>query len=124
MRDDAPILSDDEQRILDTVLATPTRRKAAEVLGVSEATLYRHLREPHMREAERRARLEQLADATATLQKLAAQAAATLAVIMLSQSAPYSARVTAASKLLDMAYRATEIQEIEARLDALERVAA
>ena len=98
-------------------LAYPRREDAAKALGISIATLYRRLRDTELREAERMARTQALEEATGSLQKLANEAALTLSVIMKTDGAPFSARVAAASKLLDLAYRSYEmdaiVQEIE-----------
>jgi hypothetical protein len=87
--------------------------------NISRATLYRRLQEEALRGAEREARTLALSDATASLQRLANEAAMMLSVIMASKDAPYSSRVAAASKILDLAYRSFELENVSAEIDAL-----
>src|SRR5829696_7188622 len=105
-------LNEEQSRILEALLTYPCKADAARALGISRSTLYRKLREGELKEAERDARTLALSDATASLQNLAREAAVTLSVIMGSSDAPYSARVAAASKLLDLAYRSFELENV------------
>jgi hypothetical protein len=114
-------LDDEQQRILDALLTYPSRELAAKSLGISIATLYRRLRDAELRDAERNARQQALGEATASLQRLANDAAHMLAVIMNTDGAPFSARVAAASKLLDLAYRTYELESIVDEVEKLKQ---
>jgi hypothetical protein len=61
--------------------------------------------------------------ATSRLQQASGAAVATLVKIMVDPNAPASPRVRAADSVLDHAAKAIEIEDIEARLAALERAA-
>jgi hypothetical protein len=116
-------LDEEQSRILEALLTYPTKAEAAKALGISRATLYRRLSDRELKEAERQARTLALSDATASLQNLAREAAVTLSVIMGSEDAPYSARVAAASKLLDLAYRAFELENVAGEVERLKEAA-
>jgi hypothetical protein len=114
-------IDEDYQRIVDALLNNPTKEAAAKALGISRATLYRWLQDEDLRNLEREAREMALSDATASVHRLANEAALTLSVIMKSDAAPYSSRVAAASKLLDLAYRAYETEAIVDELTQLKQ---
>jgi hypothetical protein len=61
--------------------------------------------------------------AIARLQQATSAAAATLVKIMVDSNAPASVRVRAADSVLDHATKAIELEDIEERLQALERAA-
>jgi hypothetical protein len=75
--------------------------------------------EPHLREARRLA----FSQSIARLQQGSSAAATTLLKIMLDVNAPASTRVRAADSVLDHAAKAIEIEDIEARVAALEAAA-
>jgi hypothetical protein len=109
----------EQQMVFDAVCAASTKEEAANALGISRATLYRRLQEVEIKEALQHARSVALQEATASLQKLANEAAITLSVIMQCKEAPYSSRVAAASKLLDLAYRSYELEEVAGQIEEL-----
>jgi transposase len=121
MRHFSENLNDEQARIVEALLTHTTKEEAAKALGVSRATLYRWLQDKELRLAERQARNLALSDATASLQRLANEAALMLSVIMASEQAPYSSRVAAASKLLDLAYRSFELESVAAEIEDLKQ---
>ena len=112
-------LDEEQQRTLEALLTHNTKGEAAKALGLGRTTLYRRLQAEELKWAEKEARAMALADATASLHRLANEAAITLSVIMNSDKAPYSSRVAAASKLLDLAYRSYELENVAAEIEAL-----
>jgi AcrR family transcriptional regulator len=114
-------LDDEQQLILDVLLSCPTKDDAAKALGISRATLYRRIQDIEIQEALAEVRRTALHDVTGSLHRLANDAAITLSVIMNAKEAPFSARVAAASKLLDLAYRSFELQEISEEIQALKK---
>ena len=114
-------MDEEQQLIFDAVAAADTKEDAARALGISRATLYRRLNEAEIQEALNHARTVALKEATHSLQKLANDAAVTLSVIMGSKEAPYSSRVAAASKLLDLAYRSYELESVAGEIEELKR---
>lgn len=118
------VLSREQAATLDALLEARSKTEAAARLGISRATLYRRLRDPDLKEAYRMARSEALADATARLELGAEVAVAALLSIVTDTTAPAYARITAAGKVLELAYRAHELEDLEGRIAALEEVAA
>jgi DNA-binding transcriptional MocR family regulator len=114
-------LDADQQLVLDAVLKYPNKEDAAQALGISRATLYRRIQEVEIQDALREIRRSALGDTSTSLQRLSTEAAVTLSVIMKASEAPFSARVAAASKLLDLAYRAHELEDVTDEIAALKR---
>ncbi|HKH99289.1 MAG TPA: hypothetical protein VN841_10285 [Bryobacteraceae bacterium] len=96
---------------------------AARVAGVGVRTLYRWLREPEFHAAYREARRDAFGQSAARLQQMSTAAVSTLGKIMVDPNAPAASRVRAADSVLDHAAKAIEIEDLEARLVALERSA-
>ena len=78
------------------------------------------LKEPQFSETYRNARRDATSQAIARLQQNSSDAVTVLVDIMKDATAPKTIRVTAASKVLDIAIKSVEIDELAARLDALE----
>jgi hypothetical protein len=71
----------------------------------------------------REARRLAFRQSVARLQQASGAAVTTLLKIMLDPTAPHSTRVRAADSLLDHSAKAIEIEDIEARVAELERIA-
>ena len=97
-----------------------TLKAAAASAGISETTLWRWLREPTFKNAYRSARSEALAQATAKLQALAAEAVETLVEVHRNQQIGAHIRVSAARAVLELAYKVHEMEDLEKRIEALE----
>ena len=97
--------------------------EAARSADVSERTLYRWMQEPDFDAAYRRARRAAFSQATARLQQMCAPAVSTLGKIMLDSNEPATSRVRAAANILDHAAKALQIEDVLARLSALECLA-
>ena len=78
------------------------------------------MQQPAFREAYRRARREAVEQARARLQHASGEAVEVLRDVMNDQDTPHASRVSAARTVLDMAMQATNEEEIEKRLAALE----
>ena len=98
--------------------------EAARSAGISAKTLLRWLKNPEFAAAYRIARREAFAQSIARLQQASTAAATTLLKIMLDPAAPASCRVRAAHSVLAHAIKAIEVDEVEARITELERIAA
>jgi hypothetical protein len=120
--DESSGLSLSQEKAIVALLHHPTITKAAEDAGVGERTLHRWLDEDQaFASAFRRARREAFAHAIALTQHYAPHAANTLAKIMADEGATHHARVSAAATLLKFARESIELDELVARLDALEQ---
>jgi len=109
-----------QAKALSALLTCSSLADAAQASGIPERTLYRYLRTPHFADCYREARGEQVRQAVAQMQRVAEKAAATLEAIMADPMAKPTARVMAARTVLDTALRAVEIENLEARLAAIE----
>jgi uncharacterized protein (UPF0147 family) len=114
-------LSAEQRETLEALLAHPTKTAAAKALGISRPVLYRRLADPDLKEAYEEVRRAAIADATDSLQNVAEQAAAVLHALANDPGVPAHVRVTAASKILDMAIKAHELQDVLTRLETLEK---
>jgi hypothetical protein len=98
--------------------------EAARTAGVGVSTLRRWLRLPEFEDAYRKARRDAFSQSTARLQQASSAAVSTLLKVMVDTTSPASSRVRAADSVLDHAVKAIELEDIEARIEALERAAA
>lgn len=114
-------LSPDQERTILALLEHPTVKKAAEAAGVGMRTVYNWLEEPEFSAAYRKARREAFAQAMAMSQKYAPLALQALAKIVHDETKPCSARVSAASAILKFSRESLELDDLAARLAALEQ---
>lgn len=117
---DFPDLDAAQGRALAALLSCATVAEAAKRSRLSEPTLYRYLRDETFRAAYRRARADVVDHAITQLQRDCAIASKTLRDVCEDAGAPASARVAAARIILDGAVRAVEVQDLAARVEALE----
>ncbi len=110
-----------QQKALVALLNHNTVGEAATACRLSEATLFRFLRDDTFKARYRAARAEVVEHAISQLQRDCATASKTLREVCEDGSAPASARVSAAKAILDGAVKAVELQDMAARLEALER---
>lgn len=120
----ADVVADDDltpaqHRAVSALLEQPSVRKAAEVAGVKERTLYHWLKNGEFAAAYRTARREATQQAIARLQQVSGAAVAVLCQLMTS-STP-AVRLGAARTVLEFAVKAVEIEDLTARLEALEQ---
>ena len=115
-----PDLKHNQDQAIAALLSERTIAAAAKKAQVSERTLYTWLDDPAFAEAYRKARREVVQQAIARLQQASGDAVNALRSIARNTKAPMSVRVSAASKILELAIKAVELEEIEARLSVLE----
>jgi len=111
----------------DAIAALLTQRnveEAARAAGIGVRTLLRWLKLPEFQTAYRLARREAFGQAIARLQQATSAAATTLLKTMIDPSTPASVRVRAADSVFNHAAKAIEIEDLEARVTALEHAAA
>jgi hypothetical protein len=97
--------------------------EAARAAGIGKQTLIRWLKVPEFQAAYREARRAVVSQANARLQQASSAAVSTLVKIMVDPSAPASARVRAADRILERGKQGLETEDIEVRLTALEQTA-
>jgi len=113
-----------KEAALAALLTQRNFEEAAREVGVSTKTLLRWQEEPEFQTAYREARRAAYTQAVARLQHGATAAATTLLKAMLDNNTPPSIRVRAAECVLNQTARAIEIEDVEARVAELERIAA
>ena len=97
--------------------------EAAKAVGISPNTLLNWMKVPEFQWAYREARKAAYSQAVAKLQQGATAAATTLLKVMVDQSMPASVKVRAAECVMTHSAKAMEIEDIEARVSALELAA-
>jgi hypothetical protein len=108
------------RRALLALLSAPTITAAADRAGVSAKTLYRWLDDAAFLSALRTAQRQVFDRALGSLQAATAEAVDTLRTGLAAALPP--TRIRAAIAVVDLALRATEAIETEARLQALEAI--
>ena len=113
-----------QEQAIAALMSQPTIGEAARVAGIGVETLRTWLQDPAFSDAYRRARRDFMAQVGRQLQRAATEAVKALEDITKDPDAGASARVSAARTILEMSARASEIEDIDARLEKLERAAA
>lgn len=110
-------------KALEALITCKTRTEAAEVAGISEATLWRYLQIPNFQARYKAARKEGLEQGVGRLQSLTGKAIDTLEELLDDRDLPPMVRRSVAACVLEYAFKATEmesLQEIERRLAELD----
>ena len=110
-----------QEQAIAALLTAPTLGKAGEIAGVSERTLRNWLAEPAFAAEYRKARERLIAQTVAVLHSACGGAVATLEAIAADDAQPAAARVSAAGKLLENAWRGREALDVSERLAAIEQ---
>jgi hypothetical protein len=97
--------------------------EAARSVDVDPRTVYRWLKEPEFSAAYREARRTAFGQAVARLQQGTGAAAAVMLKLMADPATPASTRLRAADYVFTHAKNAIELEEVEARVTALEQAA-
>ena len=109
----------------EAIAALLTQRnveEAARAIRVDAKTLLRWMKLPEFQVAYREARRDAFGQSISRLQQATSAAVTTLLKVMVDPDSPASAKVRAADSVLDHAAKAIEIEDLEARIAALEIV--
>lgn len=112
-------LTSRQHKAISELLHQPTIRQAAEVSGIPEKTIYNWLKNGEFAEAYRDARRAAVQQATARLQYASSSAVIVLCQLM-AHSTP-AVKLGAARTVLEFAIKAVELEDLAARLAALEQ---
>jgi hypothetical protein len=123
MADSADKLTPKQEAAILALLTARSVEEAARAVGVPIRTLYRWLNDPHFDKSYRRSKRAVFGQAISRLQQGAAAAATTMLKLMVDAAVPASTRLRAADCVFGHAKNAIEIEEIEARVAALEQAA-
>jgi hypothetical protein len=110
----------------EAIAALLTQRnieEAARSIDLAPKTLRRWLQVPEFQKAYRQARRDAYSQAVARLQQGTSAAATILLKTMVDPGTPASVRVRAAEAIFSHAFKAIEIEDIEARVSELEQAA-
>jgi hypothetical protein len=107
-------------RIISALLANPNLTAAAEALGIGRSTLWRIMRNPAFQGQYREARRQVVGQSIAQLQQSTGLAVQTLRDVIANGEAPIWGRIVAARIVLELAIKAVEVEDFDARLTALE----
>ena len=112
-----------DERIIAALLSCPTLEATAEQCGLSVRQLFERRQNPAFVRKLREAQDEALATTTRYLQHATGSAANVLVDIAKTPGRPAQVRISAARTILEQAAKFTEIVDVQARLEALERYA-
>ncbi len=113
-------LTPKHERAIIALLNEQTVGRAAAAAKVGQRTLYRWLRDPTFSRAYRQARRDAFGQAIALTQRYAPLAVNTLAQVMMDAHAPSSSKVAAATTILRFGREGIELDDLGARVEALE----
>ncbi len=116
-------LSGAQNKAVLAMLSGSNFLEASQAAGVAQSTVWRWMREPDFKQALRDGRLELMEGAVGSIQQACSEAVDVLRSVMNNQESPCSSRVTAAKCVIEMALKAVELQDLTARIEALEQAA-
>src|SRR5262249_36392554 len=112
-----------QEALISTLLTAPSLAAAAQQAGLSEVTAWRWLKDATFQAAYREARRAVVQQAIVQVQQATGTAVQPLVAVMQDAEASASAKVSAAKNILDTAVKAVELEDLEARITALEQQA-
>ena len=112
-----------KEEAIIALLSQRNVEEAARSIAVAHKTLLRWMKEPEFAEQYRVAKREAYSQSIGRLQQATSAAATTLLKTMVDPATPPSVRVPAADSIFNHAAKAIEIEDIEARVAALEQAA-
>jgi hypothetical protein len=113
-----------KEEAIAALLTQRNIQEAARTAGIGTRTLMRWLQVPEFQKAYRQARRDAYSQAVARLQQGTSAAATILLKTMVDPGTPASVRVRAAEAIFNHAFKAIEIEDIEARVSELEQATA
>lgn len=114
-------LNHKQEQAIMALLTAPSMKQAAEQAGIGETTLFRWLQNDDFQEAYREARHKALGNTIARLQQVSQQAVNTLQEVMIDETATSNSRVSAAKAVLELAFKAYELEDLAKRVEELEK---
>jgi hypothetical protein len=112
-----------QEEAIAALLSQRNVEEAAKSVGVAAKTLLRWLQVPEFEAAYRKAKRSAFGQSMARMQQASSAAVSALLKVMVDPSSPAACRVRAADSVLHHAAKAIEIEDVDARLSALEKVA-
>jgi hypothetical protein len=113
-----------KEEAIAALLSSKSIEDAARAVGINPNTLLRWLAIPEFRDAYLKVRREGVGQSVARLQQATGAAAVTILKLMADPSSPPAVRLRAAESVFYHAIKGIELEDIEARVAALEDAAA
>jgi hypothetical protein len=113
-------LSRKQEALISALLSEDTIDAAAKTVGIGVMTAHRWLKNPDFRALYREARRQVVDHAISHVQQATGEAVQTLRDVMADEMAPASARVSASRTMLELAIKVVAVEDLEARIAALE----
>jgi hypothetical protein len=113
-------LSRKQDQVITALVTCASITEAAAHCELAEVTLRRWLKQDGFQAAYREARRAVVQHAITQVQRATGEAVETLRSVMQDADAPASARVSAAKAVLETAVKTVELEDLEARIAALE----
>ena len=110
-----------QEEAIAALLTQRNTEDAARTVGVTPKTLLRWMKLPEFKAAYREDRWEGVNQAIARMQQATGAAGTVALKLMTDPSVPAAVRLRAAEFVFDRAIRGVELEDIEARLTALEQ---
>jgi hypothetical protein len=114
-------LTPKQELTISALICEPTILLAAEKVGTSESTVHRWLREDTFNKAYKAARRTVMTNTISSLQQTTNEAIHTLKDVMSNKEAPANSRVSAARAILEMAFKAYEMDDLQQRVEEMEQ---
>ena len=114
-------LSRKKEQAIAALLSQPSIGGAAKKVGIGEKALFRWLQLDDFQREYKAARRQVIDQAIAQIQCVLSEAVQTLLVVMYDGNAPASAKVSAARALLDIGFKVVEIEDLESRIEKIEK---
>jgi len=113
-------LSRKQDQVITALVTCASIPEAAAQCGLADVTLRRWLKQEPFQAAYREARQAVVQHAITQVQRATGEAVETLRSVMQDAEAPASARVSAAKAILETSVKGIEIEDLAARIAALE----
>jgi hypothetical protein len=114
-------LSRKKEQAIAALLSQPSIGGAAKQVGIGEKTLFRWLQLDDFQRAYKNARRQVIDQTITQIQSVMSKAVQTLLNVMSDVAAPASAKVSAARALLDIGFKVVEIEDLESRIEKIEK---
>lgn len=108
-----------QDRFLKAMLQCASVDEACKQAGINRTTGYKYLKDDVFLAEYRSLRREAMQQVTAQLQKKSEEAVAVLAEVMNDKEAPAGSRVASAKNVLDVAYRAFELDDLAEEVEKI-----
>jgi hypothetical protein len=109
-----------QEQLIAALLSHPTIEAAAKSVGIADKTAWRWMKLPEFQATYREARREAMRQTTARLQEAATEAVDALRQVQRAGESE-SARLSPARTVLEQAFKAVDLEDVQARLETLEQ---